>query len=72
MGIEAANDRIRNDLLKRKMTKETMIEAGPTGAIDASTGEFTAVYGNCEFALMRVLIAYLVDGPQAVVHAGVQ
>src|SRR5262249_40100171 len=28
MGIEAANDRIRNDLLKRKMTKETMIEAG--------------------------------------------
>jgi radical SAM superfamily enzyme YgiQ (UPF0313 family) len=28
MGVEAANDRIRNDLLKRKMTKETMIEAG--------------------------------------------
>jgi len=28
MGIEAGNDRIRNDLLKRKMTKEQMIEAG--------------------------------------------
>jgi anaerobic magnesium-protoporphyrin IX monomethyl ester cyclase len=28
MGIEAGNDRIRNELLKRKMSKETMIEAG--------------------------------------------
>lgn len=28
MGIEAGNDRLRNDLLKRKMTKETIIESG--------------------------------------------
>lgn len=28
MGIEAGNDRIRNELLKRKMSKETMIDAG--------------------------------------------
>ncbi|MBI5876882.1 MAG: B12-binding domain-containing radical SAM protein [Chloroflexi bacterium] len=28
MGVEAGNDRMRNDLLKRKMTRETMIEAG--------------------------------------------
>jgi len=28
MGIEAANDRIRNDLLKRRMTREEIVEAG--------------------------------------------
>jgi len=28
MGIEAGNDRLRNDLLKRKMSRETIIEAG--------------------------------------------
>jgi len=28
MGIEAANDRVRNDLLKRKMSREQMIHAG--------------------------------------------
>ncbi len=28
MGVEAGNDRVRNDLLKRKMTRETMVEAG--------------------------------------------
>lgn len=28
MGIEAGNDRLRNDLLKRKMSKETIIESG--------------------------------------------
>lgn len=28
MGIEAGNDRLRNDLLKRKMSRETIIESG--------------------------------------------
>lgn len=28
MGIEAGNDRLRNELLKRKMPRETIIEAG--------------------------------------------
>jgi len=28
MGIEAGNDRLRNDLLKRKMSRDTIIEAG--------------------------------------------
>jgi CubicO group peptidase (beta-lactamase class C family) len=43
---------------------KTMVEHAPTGPTSAY-GEFADTYSNCNYALMRVLIAYLVDGPQA-------